>query len=88
MGIFIRVDGIPAERRILPMLAIRIIGNQTALGRALAFDNPTHGSSAPATLANGAAGHCSERRVTRSAYPQSCTARSMVKNITLSFVVA
>jgi hypothetical protein len=29
---------------------------------ALAFDSPTPGSSAPATLANGAAGHCSERR--------------------------
>src|SRR5262249_8010274 len=36
MGIFIRVDGIPAQRRILPMLAIRITGNQLRAGRALA----------------------------------------------------
>lgn len=36
MGIFIRVDGIPAEHRILPMLAIRITGNQLRAGRALA----------------------------------------------------
>jgi transcriptional regulator with XRE-family HTH domain len=36
MGIFIRVDGIPAQRRILRMLAIRITGNQLRAGRALA----------------------------------------------------
>jgi transcriptional regulator with XRE-family HTH domain len=36
MGILIRVDGIPAERRILRMLAVRITGNQLRAGRALA----------------------------------------------------
>jgi hypothetical protein len=36
MGIFIRVDGIPAQRRLIPMLAIRITGNQLRAGRALA----------------------------------------------------
>jgi hypothetical protein len=36
MGIFIRVDGIPNSRRLLPMLAIRITGNQLRAGRALA----------------------------------------------------
>ena len=36
MGILIRVDGIPAQRRILPMLAVRITGNQLRAGRALA----------------------------------------------------
>jgi predicted transcriptional regulator len=36
MGIRIRVDGIPAQRRILRMLAIRITGNQLRAGRALA----------------------------------------------------
>ena len=36
MGIFIRVDGIPVQRRILRMLAIRITGNQLRAGRALA----------------------------------------------------
>jgi predicted transcriptional regulator len=36
MGIFIRVDGISAWRRIVRMLAIRITGNQLRAGRALA----------------------------------------------------
>src|SRR5262249_6714693 len=36
MGLFIRVDGIPAQRRIVPMLAIRITGNQLRAGRSLA----------------------------------------------------
>jgi transcriptional regulator with XRE-family HTH domain len=36
MGILIRIDGIPAERRILRMLAVRITGNQLRAGRALA----------------------------------------------------
>jgi hypothetical protein len=36
MGIFIRVDGIPAQRRLIPMLAIRITGNQLRAGRSLA----------------------------------------------------
>jgi hypothetical protein len=36
MGIFIRVDGNPAQRRLIPMLAIRITGNQLRAGRAFA----------------------------------------------------
>jgi transcriptional regulator with XRE-family HTH domain len=36
MGIFIRLGGLPNRRRILPMLAIRITGNQLRAGRALA----------------------------------------------------
>ena len=36
MGIFIRLVGLPNRRRILPMLAIRITGNQLRAGRALA----------------------------------------------------
>jgi transcriptional regulator with XRE-family HTH domain len=36
MGIFIHVDGIPAQRRVVRMLAIRITGNQLRAGRALA----------------------------------------------------
>jgi transcriptional regulator with XRE-family HTH domain len=36
MGIFIRVDGIPVQRRIVPMLLVRITGNQLRAGRALA----------------------------------------------------
>jgi len=36
MGIFIRLVGLPNWRRIVPMLAIRITGNQLRAGRALA----------------------------------------------------
>jgi hypothetical protein len=36
MGILIRVDGIPAQRRLIPMLAIRITGDQLRAGGALA----------------------------------------------------
>src|SRR5262245_9258510 len=36
MGIFIHVDGIPVSRTILPMLLVRITGNQLRAGRALA----------------------------------------------------
>jgi hypothetical protein len=47
-------------------------------------DAPAERASSHARAARGIA----EKARTRSAYPQSCTARSMVKNITLSFVVA
>jgi hypothetical protein len=36
MGILIRLVGLPNRRRIVPMLAIRITGNQLRAGRALA----------------------------------------------------
>ena len=53
MGIRIHLVAIPVLRRIVPMLAIRITGNQQRAGRALAFDSPAQWFYRASGLANG-----------------------------------
>ena len=53
MGIRIHLVAIPVLRRIVPMLAIRITGNQQRAGRALAFDIPAQWFYRASGLANG-----------------------------------